>query len=142
MHVRQIVRGIVLGGLVSSPAFALAQGCRHGMGRQDGRGHASDSMPQMEPVLQQLRACMDPMAAQSQAGPLTPDATRPLRAMMEQMTVMMATLGRGTRGSDTATPRAGLRTWWTERHTGLAALLGASSPEEPEAEGRAPRLGK
>ncbi len=113
MHVRQIVLGIVLGGLVSSPEFARVQGRRHEMGMQDGRGPESDSMPQM-------RGLMEPLAAQSTAGPRTLDEPLPLHTMMVQLVGRMATLGCGTRGSDTATPLAGMR-----------ARLGAPPPEEP-----------
>jgi len=142
MHVRQIVLGIVLGGLVSSPEFARVQGRRNGMGMQDGRGPASGAILQREPRMPPRRGRLDPLAAPRTAGPRTLDAPLPLRTRMVQLVGRMATLGRGTRGAATATPLAGLRARLTKRPTGPAARLGASPPEAPEAEGRAPRLGQ
>ncbi len=90
MPIRQIVRRLVLGVLVSSPGFALAQGRRHRLGRRDGRGHESGAVPQR-------CARMDHLAAQSHANPRTPDETLARRTMREQSAGRVATLGRGTR---------------------------------------------
>jgi len=46
MYLRPIVLGAVMVVLASFPGSALAQGRRHGMGTQDGRGHASGSLQQ------------------------------------------------------------------------------------------------
>jgi len=97
---------------------------------QDGKDHESDAMQQREPVMQQRSGGMEPLTAQTTADSLTRDETLPLRTMREEMAGMMAKRGRGTRGSDTATPRARIRAWLTEMRTGLAALLGVPPPEE------------
>ena len=128
LHRRWVVIGAVLGALVSSPGVALAQGHRHGMGTQDGRGHESGLLQQMEPVLQQMGGLMEHMAERIKAGPLTPDQTLQLSRMMEQVANMMTRLGGGMLGSDTATQLDGMRTRLTEMQKGLAALMDAPLP--------------
>ena len=123
--IRWIVIGAVLGALLLSPGVALAQGRRHGMGTQDGRGHESGSLQQMEPVLQQMGGLMEHMAERSTAGPLTPDQILQLSRTMEQLASMMTKLGGGMLGSDTATQLEGMRTRLTEMQKRFAALLDA-----------------
>ena len=128
MHLQPIVLGTVLAMLASPPGLALAQGRRHGMGTQGGRGHESGSLQQMEPVLQQMGDLMEHMAERIKAGPLTPDQTLQLSRMMEQLASMMTKLGGGMLGSDTATQLDGMRTRLTEMQKGFAALMDAPLP--------------
>jgi hypothetical protein len=128
IHIRRVVIGAVLGALVSSPGVAMAQGRRHGMGPQDGRGHESGSLQQLEPVLQQMGGLMEHMAERIKAGPLTPDQTLQLSKMMEQLANMMTKLGGGMLGSDTATQLEGMRTRLTEMQKGFAGLMNAPLP--------------
>ena len=138
IHMRWVVIGAVLGALVSSQGVALAQGHRHGMGTQDGRGHESGSLQQLEPVLQQMGSLMEPMAERIKAGPLTPDQTLQLSRMMEQLASMMTKLGGGMLGSDTATQLEGMRTRLTEMQKGLTALMDAPLPA-PQATQQPPK---
>ena len=122
MYVRQIVIGAILAVLVSSPGFALAQGRNRRMGMGDSMSHDRGSMRQIEPLMQQMGGLMQQMAERIKAGPLTPDQTLQLSAMMEQLATMMTRLASGTPGSDTATQLDGMMTRMAEMQKGLAAL--------------------
>ena len=129
MYVRRIVIGAILAVLVSSPGFALAQGRSRRMGMGDSMGHDQGSMKQIEPLLQQMGGLMQQMAERIKAGPLTPDQTLQLSAMMEQLATMMTRLASGTLGSDTATQLDGMMARLTEMQKGLARLTVVPPPK-------------
>ncbi len=122
MDVRRIMIGAMLAVLVSSPGFALAQGRGRRMGMGDSMGHDRGAVKQIEPLMQQMGGLMQQMAERIKAGPLTPDQTLQLSAMMEQLATMMTRLASGTLGSDTATQLDGMMARLTEMQKGLAAL--------------------
>src|SRR6266446_6371457 len=123
MDVRRIEIGAILAVLVSSPGFALAQGRSRRMGMGDSMGQAKGSMKKREPLLQQMGGLMQQMAERIKAGPLTPDQSLQLSAMMEQLATMMSKLSSGTLGSDTATQLEGMMARLTEMQKRLAALM-------------------
>jgi len=129
MDVRRIMIGAMLAVLVSSPGFALAQGRNRRMGMGDSMGHEKGSMKQIEPLMQQMGELMQQMAERIKAGPLTPDQTLQLSAMMEQLATMMTRLASGTLGSDTATQLDGMMARLTEMQKGLARLTVVPPPK-------------
>ena len=128
MYVRRIVIGAILAVLVSSPGVALAQGHSRRMGMGDGMGHDKGSMKQIEPLMQQMGGLMQQMAERIKAGPLTPDQTLQLSAMMEQLATMMTRLSDGMLGSKTATQLNGMMARMIEMQKGLTALMLVSPP--------------
>jgi hypothetical protein len=122
MDVRRLLIGAILAVLVASPGFALAQGRGRRMGMGDSMGHEKGAMRQIEPVMQQMGGLIQQMAERIKAGPLTPDQTLQLSAMMEQLATMMTRLASGTLGSDMATQLDGMMVRMTEMQKGLAAL--------------------
>jgi len=78
------------------------------MGMGDSMGHDRGAVKQIEPLMQQMGGLMQQMAERIKAGPLPPDQTLQLSAMMEQLATMMTRLASGTLGSDTASQLDGM----------------------------------